>query len=916
MPVGRSSVTGTAGPLAAAVTDATEPLMRLAGRLLGAGMFDDAPDQAWLQLEQASRRARQHLREALRQAVPAVATAYMTGADALLAELVNAGAETTANELGAPLSPLQQYTTGGPLTFDQAASDLPTVNAAVREAAADLMVDLDGAFTAATARLDRAIREASNQAGFTGLARETLRNAAWNRFLDRGLTIPDNQGRNLQLGSWAEALCETRLTQTATDAYLEFAGQAGIECVVVSVSLERCTICRPWEGRLLATGDDALTAYTRAGGRPVPKGTLATAVAAGLFHPYCRHEVSAWMPGVTALPDRGPDNPGGYAAAQREREIERAIEKWERKADLALTRLDRLSASRRVNEWRAKLTEHRAVASGFLAAAQPAEAPDLAAGLAAIFQSPSTRGADTDRDADFEPGTDAVPSLGVPPAAMLAGGDPPEDVRTLRRLRQAASDAADAFTSNPNLNPDDYLLRMTAVKAQPSRTAVTYQVLDENDDPFGAITVFVTDGGDGPEVTLSAADAYQDYPTFADDVRSLATDFVDAWNASSAASPDERVSTLGVDPAGVLFEGTSRDARAVNYARSVGEQAAEAYADQFGDYVEFDDLTVVGTTTYVDFLHFPDPGDAEPAGRFRIGVTGTSDQAETVEVTYARAVNVGGDDRIDDIAAQFADAWQREVPAGAIGGRGYPVLASDMFGGSLDAVRDGMYALLEEHDYDGFTVEVASAVRTGKRWKVKGDLLVDGVSVGSFERSLEADGDRITVHHDFLSIEPEYHGSGIATSFNRHLTDWYRASGVESIRVYAALEAGGYAWARAEFEWAWESEATKMFAALTQTATAYRSMAAARRRQAAHRDTPPASAADLLARADELEAQAQAAFAFLERVDQTPWGDPNYPQPYDVSEIGRPANATRDQHWIGKETLIATSWHGVKWIND
>ncbi|MCD0446469.1 phage minor capsid protein [Glycomyces sp. A-F 0318] len=904
MPVGRDSVTDASGLLADTVTDATAPLVRLAGRLLGAGAFDDDADRAWHEVRTATERARSRLREALRAAVPATAQAYIAGVAALLEDAQAAGLDVT--DLGAPLGPLFLYTTGQPVTFAQAVEHLPDVDTVVRETAAGLMTGLDGAFTAAAARLEQAVRDASPQAGFTGLARETLRNAAWNRFLDRGLTVPDQHGRMHAVGSWTQTLCQTRLRRTATDAYLEYAGSAGIACVSVSVSAQRCVTCRPWEGRVLARDDDALAAYVGSGARPVPKGTLATAIAAGLLHPHCRHTLTAWIPGVSTLPDRGPDHPGGDAAVQREREIERHIDVWDRKADLALTRLDRLAAARHANTWRTKLTEHRTVTAGFLDTAHhEQDRPDLAAGLAAIFQAPATSDTDTDPA--------APPSLGVDPGALLVGGHETGDVRVQRRLRQAASDAADAFTADAFLNPEEYLVRLAGLHAEPARTLVTFDVLDEHDDDFGVLTVVVTDAGRGPEVVLSSADAVTGAPDDRAFVADLGAAFVDAWNRSDTAVPDAAAS-LGVDPAGVLFAGTGRDARAMNYARGAAEQAAAAYTDQFGDYVEFDDLTTVGSVTYVDVLYFADPGDETPAGRFRIAVDGTSKQANRVEVMWARGTD---DDVIGAIAASFADAWRGERSAVDFGSGTYPLLVRDMFAtGNRSAVRDAVFAVFEEHDYGPFTVEVASAIQSGDQWFIKGDLLVNGTSVGHFERSLHADGHRLTAHHNFLSIDADFHGQGIAQAFNDHLMGWYQASRVESIRVYAALEAGGYAWARAGYEWAWESQANTMWQALTRTARIYQTAAERCRTDAAAPGTGPALAADLRARAAWLAAQAQAAFDLLERVDQTVWGAPDYPQPFDVSEVGRPAKASRDQEWIGKETLVITRWHGVKWINE
>lgn len=917
MPVGRSTVAGAAAPLSGAVSAACTPLMRLAARLLTEGRFDTDPDGAWQELHAASRAARVNLRDTLRGTTGAAAAAYLAGADALLDDLENADAAATAAQVGGPFDPLRAFVAGNGVTFNEAAAGLPEMNAAVRDTAAQLTLDLDNAFTAATARLEQAVRDT---VAVTGPGAERARSTVWNQFLSKGLTVPGSKGRNLRLEAWEDTLCETFLSRTATDAYTSHARQAGLACVAVSWSVNECVICGPWEGELLALDSAAMAAFTAAHAYPVPKGTLPAAITAGLFHPHCRHTVAAWIPGVTSLPERGRKASDESASAARERAMEQHIAEWERKSDLALTRLDRLSASRRAGEWRAKLTEHRALASGFLAVADAQPERDLQAGLAAIFQAPQRPSADLGDDAgdDFD-GLDqdaaAAPSLGVPPGAVLAGDDPVDDVRTRRRLRQAASDAADAFTQSPELNPDDYLLRMVNVVALGERTMARFDLLDEDDDQFGTLTVFVADGESGPEVVLSAADAVSEHASIRDQVREIGDAFVDAWNQTEDTSTGAAPPSLGVDPAGVLFEGTTRDARAMAYARGTAEQAAESYTDAFGDYVEFDDLTVVGTVTYTDFLVFADAGDEDPTGRFRIGVDGTSNAADRVDVMWARAADPGDDAHMNEVAAQFTQAWKQDVSPVALGGDGFAVLARDMFtSANVGAVRDAIFDVFENHDYGDFTVEVASAVRSDNRWKIKGDLVAGGKPVGSFERSLDTDGTEYTVHHDFLQIDDEFHGRGFASAFNAHLMNWYRASGVTWIRIYAGLEAGGYAWARAGFDWSTKFEAEKMWRSLTQTANAYRSMARNRRLQASAQGIDATIAAALLAGADVFEAQADAAFALLERADNATWDTRDYPTPFDVSEIGRPPNATRQHEWLGKEVLIANPWHGKRRI--
>lgn len=64
-------------------------------------------------------------------------------------------------------------------------------------------------------------------------------------------------------------------------------------------------------------------------------GTVADATSAGLFHPSCRHSLSAYLPGATKVPTHTAD-PQGDAARQRLRDLERRVRKQKLLADAAI----------------------------------------------------------------------------------------------------------------------------------------------------------------------------------------------------------------------------------------------------------------------------------------------------------------------------------------------------------------------------------------------------------------------------------------------------------------------------------------------------------------------------------------------------------------------------------------------------
>ncbi|WP_240488179.1 phage minor capsid protein, partial [Halomonas sp. ALS9] len=59
-------------------------------------------------------------------------------------------------------------------------------------------------------------------------------------------------------------------------------------------------------------------------------GSLDEARTRGLQHPNCRHAVSMYSPGLTQT-EQATSDPDGYAAGQRQRQIDRTIRKWKRR---------------------------------------------------------------------------------------------------------------------------------------------------------------------------------------------------------------------------------------------------------------------------------------------------------------------------------------------------------------------------------------------------------------------------------------------------------------------------------------------------------------------------------------------------------------------------------------------------------
>lgn len=188
---------------------------------------------------------------------------------------------------------------------------------------------------------------------------------------DRGITgFRDRSGRNWDMASYAEMAVRSATGRAAIEAHTDRLGAAGVDLVIVSEQPLHCKRCDPWAGKILtrsagmggartvevehATRDGEMVTVEIAGSLPQAR-------AAGLLHPNCRCSISAYQPGVTR-PMRTPPHPQGatYEDTQRQREMERYVRKWKRKAAAAMTEQERKRANAKVRQWQAAIREHTA----------------------------------------------------------------------------------------------------------------------------------------------------------------------------------------------------------------------------------------------------------------------------------------------------------------------------------------------------------------------------------------------------------------------------------------------------------------------------------------------------------------------------------------------------------------------------
>jgi hypothetical protein len=167
------------------------------------------------------------------------------------------------------------------------------------------------------------------------LAGVSTRREASQKALDhlwrKGITgFVDKAGKNWNLAGYVEMATRTTTAHAAIQAHLDQLGQQGMDLVMVSADGAPCPICRPWEGKILTTGSasgaQTIERASELDGSAVKvhiDGSTSEAIAAGLFHPSCRHRFITYLPGLTAPIETAGEGSALYRAEQQQRGLER-----------------------------------------------------------------------------------------------------------------------------------------------------------------------------------------------------------------------------------------------------------------------------------------------------------------------------------------------------------------------------------------------------------------------------------------------------------------------------------------------------------------------------------------------------------------------------------------------------------------
>src|SRR5690606_6622780 len=262
-----------------------------------------------------------------------------------ISKAYSAGVSSADNDMGAIAAELKAKIEGTSVTL-RLTSDIEARFGTIKQSAVNAIVrstitKLEGIHMRILRDVDdiyrQVIAETAVQVNTGTLTRREAAQRALNRFTERGITgFVDRAGRRWEMASYVEMAVRSASGQAAIEGHINRIQSYGHDLVFVSDAPGECEKCRPWENKVLS-----ITGNTP--GYP----SLVEARAAGLFHPRCRHRVTAYIEGFT-IPKAKTEDPVTYKLKQKQRYIERTIRQWKRREAVAITEQERKHARAKV----------------------------------------------------------------------------------------------------------------------------------------------------------------------------------------------------------------------------------------------------------------------------------------------------------------------------------------------------------------------------------------------------------------------------------------------------------------------------------------------------------------------------------------------------------------------------------------
>lgn len=200
------------------------------------------------------------------------------------------------------------------------------------------------------------------------------------------------------------------------------------------------------------------------------------------------------------------------------------------------------------------------------------------------------------------------------------------------------------------------------------------------------------------------------------------------------------------------------------------------------------------------------------------------------------------------------------------------------------------------------TVEATGTRIYCEEWTfyVNGTISLDGELVGRWERSFEklrGNGEKPEAHYDYLMLRDKVQGQRLGQKLLTHFDTAVLAMGIRRVKIEANLDVGGYAWAKAGYDW--DSDP----------------------------DSPEAKLMPWVAKDNHY---LQHSLALVIKTKGDPSGEikkmitrlnqpysPSYPTPLELAMLGREqaAEANGQEMWVGKKIMLATTWYGSRTLS-
>ncbi|KAJ3194341.1 hypothetical protein HK101_002966 [Irineochytrium annulatum] len=179
---------------------------------------------------------------------------------------------------------------------------------------------------------------------------------ATKEFLEKGFdNITYANGRRVNIASYAEMALRTSSQRAVFAGEGAKRNQLGIRTVVISSHGNCSKLCLPYQGKVFI--DDVYSGGSAADGKyPL----LSTAIAGGLFHPNCRHNMTTFIVGTSSLPKPVDDEKAlsNYQAEQKQRYMERQIRKYKRLEAGSVDEGNQANYKAKIRQWQAQLRMH------------------------------------------------------------------------------------------------------------------------------------------------------------------------------------------------------------------------------------------------------------------------------------------------------------------------------------------------------------------------------------------------------------------------------------------------------------------------------------------------------------------------------------------------------------------------------